>query len=80
MDMALIRNIDQHPVRRSITSGIVATCRELGCEVLGEGGETAAEYRVLRGMGISLFQGYLFAKPGLETMPVVSADVWDSLE
>ena len=34
----------------------------------------------LRDMGIKLFQGYLFAKPGLETLPVVSTDVWDSLE
>jgi EAL domain-containing protein (putative c-di-GMP-specific phosphodiesterase class I) len=80
LDMALIRNIEQDPVRRAITSGSVATCRQLGCDVLGEGVETAAEYRVLRDMGINLFQGYLFAKPGLETLPVVSADVWGSLE
>ncbi|MDQ3160010.1 MAG: EAL domain-containing protein, partial [Pseudomonadota bacterium] len=79
LDMALIRHIDQDPVRRAITNGIVATCRQLGCEPLGEGVETAAEYRVLRDMGINLFQGYLFAKPGLETLPVVSEEIWDSL-
>lgn len=80
LDMALIGDIDQDPVRRAITSGIVATCRQPGCDVLGEGVETAAEYRVLRDMGINLFQGYLFAKPGLETLPVVSAEVWGSIE
>jgi EAL domain-containing protein (putative c-di-GMP-specific phosphodiesterase class I) len=48
--------------------------------VLGEGVETAAEYRVLRAMGINLLQGYLFAKPGLESLPVVPAEVWESLE
>ena len=80
LDMALIRNIDQDRVRRSITSGIVATCRELGCELLGEGVETAAEYRALREMGVTLFQGYLFAKPGLETLPLVAAELWESLE
>jgi EAL domain-containing protein (putative c-di-GMP-specific phosphodiesterase class I) len=80
LDMALIRNIDQDPIRRAITSGIVATCREVGCVVLGEGVETAAEYRVLRAMGINLLQGYLFAKPGLESLPVVPAEVWELLE
>ena len=80
LDMALIRNIDQDKVRRSITSGIVATCRDLGCDVLGEGVETADEYRVLRGMGINLFQGYLFAKPALESLPVVPDALWSSLE
>lgn len=79
LDMALIRNIDQDRVRRSITSGIVTTCRALGCEVLGEGIETAGEYRALRDMGITLFQGYLFARPGLETLPTVDEAVWDSL-
>ncbi len=80
LDMALIRNIDQDRVRRSITSGMVATCRELGCEVLGEGVETVAEYHVLREMGVNLFQGYLFARPALEALPVVSDEVWRSLE
>ena len=80
LDMAMIRNIDQDRVRRSITEGIVATCRALGCDVLGEGVETAAEYRALRDMGITLFQGYLFARPGLETLPVVPEAFWDGLE
>ena len=28
-----------------------------------------AEYRVLRDMGITLFQGYLFARPALGALP-----------
>lgn len=79
LDMALIRNIDQDRVRRSITNGIVATCRSLGCRVLAEGVESAAEYRALREMGISLFQGYLFAKPGLESLPLVSTGLWEQI-
>lgn len=80
LDMALIRNIDQDKVRRSITQGIVATCRALGCEVLAEGVETVGEYQALRAMGIVLFQGYLFAKPALEALPTVEAGVWEALE
>lgn len=80
LDMALIRNIDQDRVRRSITNGIITTCRSLECDVLAEGVETAAEYHALRAAGINLFQGYLFARPGLETLPTVGNEVWDSLE
>ena len=80
IDMGLVRDIDQHAVRRAIVIGIVSTCRALGCHVLAEGVETAAEYRTLRAMGVSLFQGYLFAKPALEALPVVDAGVWDALE
>ena len=80
LDMALIRGIDTHPVRRSITAGIVTTCRALGCEILAEGVETAAEYRTLRGLGITLFQGYLFARPALESLPVVDEARWDLIE
>ncbi len=80
LDMGLIRDVDQHRVRRSIIGGIVATCRGLGCEILAEGVETAAEYRTLRGMGITLFQGYLFARQGLETLPPVDAGLWDRIE
>ena len=80
LDMALIRNIDQDKVRLAITKGIVTTCRALGCEVLGEGVETAGEYHALKEMGISLFQGYLFAKPALEALPVVPDALWASLE
>ncbi len=80
LDMALIRGIDQHRVRRSIVEGIVATCGSLGCQVLAEGVETAEEYRTLRGLGIDLFQGYLFAKPGLELLPGIDPALWDRLE
>lgn len=78
--MAPVRGIDRDRVRQSIVGGIIATCRALNCEILAEGVETAEEYRTLGGMGITLFQGYLFARPGLETLPVVDPALWDMLE
>lgn len=80
LDMGLIRGIDTSPVRRTIVAGITGTCVELGCVVLAEGVETVAEYRILRGMGITLYQGYLFARPALEALPEVDPAVWDLLE
>ena len=39
--------------------------------MLGEGVECAEELAVLRAAGISLFQGYHFAKPALMSLPDV---------
>ncbi len=67
IDMELVRGIENSAPRRAIIAGIVGICRELGITVLAEGIETMAEAEVLRAAGIRLFQGYLFARPELET-------------
>ena len=75
LDMELTRNVDAQPVRQAIVRGIVATCRALGLNVIAEGVETQKEYVFLRSLGITLFQGYLFAKPGFRSLPVLSDEV-----
>lgn len=69
LDMGLIRDIDRDRVRRAIVSSIVSVCRDLDIQVICEGIETEAELDVLKDKGVTLFQGYLFAKPGLERLP-----------
>lgn len=76
LDMALIRNIDQDRVRQTIVTGVLYVCRELGISVIAEGIETLAELVFLRDAGVQLFQGYYFARPGLEMLPTVSPHVW----
>ncbi len=71
LDMALTRNIHADPVRQAIVRGIFDVCRTLNIEVIAEGIETAAELKSLRGAGVHLFQGYYFAKPAFEALPVV---------
>jgi len=80
LDMGLIRGIDSSPARRAIVAGVAGICNQLGSRVLAEGVETAAEYHVLRALGIPLYQGYLFARPELEALPVVDPDFWEELE
>lgn len=75
LDMALTRNIDKDRVRRAIVHGIMETCRELQLGVIAEGVETVGECLALQDEGVSLFQGYLFAKPGFQHLPQVSPDV-----
>ena len=72
LDMELVRQIDTNPVRRAIVQGILGVCQALSIEVIAEGVETDAEYHTLRAMGVHYFQGYLFAKPAFEQLPVVT--------
>ena len=72
LDMDLIRGIDQDSVRQVLVDGTLQMCRRLGVEVIAEGVETHEELAVLKGMGIQLFQGYLLARPGFETLPEVN--------
>jgi EAL domain-containing protein (putative c-di-GMP-specific phosphodiesterase class I) len=71
LDMDLVRGIDLDRPRQAVVHGILVICAELGIRVLAEGVETMAEYAWLRDTGIDLFQGYLFARPGFETLPTV---------
>ena len=73
LDMELIRGIDSSLSRRMIVKGIVAMCEGMGLRLLAEGVETEAELAALRDLGIRYVQGYLFAKPGFEHLPQISA-------
>ena len=64
IDMELIRNIDQDPVRQAIVCGIALVCQRLSIDIVAEGIETVAESAYLRSTGIRYQQGYLFARPG----------------
>ena len=76
IDMCLIRDIDSHTGRQAIMRGVLGIARDLKVEVIAEGIETVAEFETLRAMGITLFQGYLFAKPLFEGLPVVAESSW----
>ncbi|EKO3382937.1 EAL domain-containing protein [Vibrio fluvialis] len=72
LDMALIRSIDSDFARQAIVRHCLAMFAELNITPLAEGIETLAEYQWLKEAGISLMQGYLFAKPGFECLPAVN--------
>jgi EAL domain-containing protein (putative c-di-GMP-specific phosphodiesterase class I) len=80
LDMALTRGIDSDRVRRSLVFAIIGVCHELSIRIIAEGVETMEECRTLLDQGVTLFQGYLFAKPGFESLPAVPATVWQRLE
>ena len=71
LDGALIRGIDRNARAERIVRSLVTLCGDLGVQVLAECIETVEEYAVLRTCGVELMQGYLFAKPGYESLPEV---------
>jgi EAL domain-containing protein (putative c-di-GMP-specific phosphodiesterase class I) len=68
LDMDLIRNIDTDKPKRTIVSHTLSMLRDLGITPLCEGIETVEEYQCLADLGVSLMQGYLFAKPSLASL------------
>ena len=70
LDRKLIQDIDLSLAKQSIVRGVLGVCRDLGITPIAEGIETEAEYDLLRMLGIDLFQGFLFARPGFEALPV----------
>lgn len=69
LDMGLIRCIDIDRVKRTIVAHLVRMAADLGVEVVAEGIETESEFASLRDLGVSLFQGYLCARPAFEALP-----------
>ena len=65
LDMTLLRNIHTSPVKQRVVRSMINLGRDLGSEVVSEGIETIDELECTRAMGCDLFQGYLFARPGL---------------
>jgi EAL domain-containing protein (putative c-di-GMP-specific phosphodiesterase class I) len=63
LDMSLVRNVQNEPIKARLVRSIVSTCRELGFEIIAEGVETPPERDALLELGCDLMQGYLFARP-----------------
>lgn len=75
LDMSLIRDIDSSASRRAIVAATIQMAKSLNILVLAEGVETQAEARTLRDLGISLCQGYFFAKPQIDRLPDVALEL-----
>ena len=69
LSMWLVRDIETHGPRQAILRGLVQTCRDLGIDIIAKGVETTEEYSWLHDEGIERFQGFLFARPGFESLP-----------
>lgn len=70
LDIGLIRDVDSHRPRQIIIKATITMARELGITLIAEGIETAAEAAWLNDAGIHLHQGFYYARPGFQSLPV----------
>lgn len=68
----LIKDVHKSGPRQAIVQAIIKCCTSLEISVSAVGVEKAEEWMWLESAGISQFQGYLFAKPCLAGIPVVT--------
>ncbi|MCY4746691.1 EAL and GGDEF domain-containing protein [Pelomonas sp. UHG3] len=63
IDRHFIDGIAQEPLKQQFVRSIVEMAATSGCEVVAEGLEQEPDLDVLRRLGVTLCQGYLFARP-----------------
>jgi diguanylate cyclase (GGDEF)-like protein len=66
LDPSLIADIDSSEKARVIVQAVIQLIKGIGCEVVAEAVETAAQADILRAMGCDTVQGYVFAAPMFE--------------
>lgn len=66
LDVALVRDVDTHPVRQALVRALLAFARATGAHVVAEGVETPAELSRLTDLGVDLAQGYLLGRPSAQ--------------
>ncbi|MGC4079153.1 MAG: EAL domain-containing protein [Rubrivivax sp.] len=76
LDMELTRALDARPRSRTIVQSLARLCADLGITVIAEGVETAGERDALLDCGITLMQGWLFARPAFDALVRPQAEAW----
>jgi EAL domain-containing protein (putative c-di-GMP-specific phosphodiesterase class I) len=82
IDRSFVRDIATDPSDHAIVSAIVAMARSLNIQVVAEGIETWQQLEILRNMGCTYAQGFLFAKPcaAAEALRYLRVEPLDLLE
>ena len=75
IDRRFIDGVDGNERKQVIVDSMITLARGLGIGVIAEGVETMAEARWLYRRGISLQQGFLYARPAVETLPECPLDL-----
>jgi diguanylate cyclase (GGDEF)-like protein len=66
LDPSLIADIEESEKARVIVQAVIHLIKGVECEIVAEAVETSAQADILRAMGCSTIQGYVFAQPMFE--------------
>ena len=69
LDRALICDIDRSEAKQEIVGAFARVCKALHMLFMAEGVETLEECRMLRRLGVTIMQGYLFSRPVVGALP-----------
>jgi diguanylate cyclase (GGDEF)-like protein len=64
IDMHFIQGVNTDPLKQQFLRSIQSIALSSGTQVIAEGIETDAEFRIIRDIGIAFGQGYFIARPG----------------
>ncbi len=76
IDMELVRGIDTSRPRQAIVRHLARMAEEMRVSVIAEGIETPAERDCLLDLGVFMHQGWLYARPGFQSLPPVNPAAW----
>ncbi|MDD2914824.1 MAG: GGDEF domain-containing protein [Gallionella sp.] len=79
IDLHLIQDISNNPVKRHFVRSIHEIAEKTGCQVIAEGIETQRDLLLLRELGIAFGQGYHIARPNAHPASALSAEVAKTL-
>lgn len=65
LDLGLVRDLGADLARQAMVVGVRHFALNVGCKIVAEGIETAAELAALRNLGVRYGQGYLLGRPAL---------------
>lgn len=73
LDMGLIRGIASDRRRLAIVRAMVGLCADLDTTLVAEGIETRDEANALLDLGVYYHQGYFYARPAIEVLPLLAS-------
>ena len=72
IDREIISDVHKSGPKQAIVHALIKCCASLEIAVIAEGVEKAEEWMWLEAVGVSQFQGYLFACPQFNGSPAVA--------
>ena len=78
IDRSFVSGLEEHSENFEIVSSIIHMARRLNMDVVAEGIETPRQVEILGGLGCSLGQGYLYAKPAGEDEAAQLLQDWEN--